>query len=176
MDALIQDLLAFSQLARAEIRLEAVNLTNIVDAALRELAPEVERVGAKVQVEGSLPTVPAHASTLRQVLTNLLSNAIKFTAPGVKPQVRIRSERREDIERLWIEDNGIGIAPEYHARIFMLFERLHKTEEYPGTGIGLAIVSRAMERMGGRIGVESAPGQGSRFWIEFPRKSSERAV
>jgi len=74
---------------------------------------------------------------------------------------------------LWVEDNGIGIAPEYQGRIFNVFERLNKSEDYPGTGIGLAIVARAMERMGGKVGVDSEPGRGSRFWIEFSKTPSE---
>jgi signal transduction histidine kinase len=81
----------------------------------------------------------------------------------------VRAEPRDGLVRLWVEDNGIGIAPEHHERIFRVFERLHRSPDYPGTGIGLAIVRKAMERMGGRAGVESQLGRGSRFWIELPR-------
>jgi signal transduction histidine kinase len=107
--------------------------------------------------------------TLGQVFSNLLSNAMKFVAPGVPPRVRVRSNDLGDRVRLWVEDNGIGIPPEYLARIFGVFERLHKQEEYPGTGIGLAIVRKAIDRMGGSTGVESEPGKGSKFWIELPK-------
>jgi len=167
MDALIQDLLAYSRLTREEIQLGPIDLAAALNALLKEWAPVINQRAAAVLVEGSLPTVRGHRTTVWQVLTNLLSNALKFTVPGVSPKIRFRSEQRDTGLRLWVEDNGIGIAPEYHARIFKVFERLNKTEEYPGTGIGLAIVARAMERMGGWAGVESALGQGSRFWVEF---------
>ena len=85
------------------------------------------------------------------------------------------AEARESGHRLWVVDNGIGIAPEYHARIFKVFERLNRAEDYAGTGIGLAIAARAMDRMGGSIGLESRAGQGSRFWIEFPTSSRKEA-
>jgi signal transduction histidine kinase len=101
------------------------------------------------------------------VMTNLLTNGIKFVAPGVQPHLRIWSEERDDWVRLWLRDNGIGIAPEYQERIFRIFERLHGVETYPGTGLGLSIVRKAIERMGGHVGVESALGQGSTFWVEL---------
>ncbi|MGO9211802.1 MAG: sensor histidine kinase, partial [Terriglobales bacterium] len=87
---------------------------------------------------------------------------------GTRPQVRVFAEARDRSIRLWMEDNGLGIAPEHLQRIFLPFERLHGPAPYPGTGIGLAIVSKGMERMGGRAGVESELGRGSRFWIELP--------
>jgi signal transduction histidine kinase len=115
-----------------------------------------------------LPSVLGHHATLVQIIANLLTNAIKFVSPGVPPQVRLWSEKRAPCVRLWVKDNGIGIAPEYQERIFGVFERLHGGETYPGTGIGLAIVRKGVARLGGRVGVESAPGQGSTFWVEFP--------
>ena len=118
-------------------------------------------------VERPLPQVMGHYATLVQVMTNLLTNGIKFVAPGVQPQLRIWSEERDDWVRLWLRDNGIGIAPEYQEHIFRIFERLHGVETYPGTGLGLSIVRKAIERMGGHVGVESALGQGSTFWVEL---------
>jgi signal transduction histidine kinase len=117
---------------------------------------------------------------LAQVLTNLLTNAIKFVAAGVQPQVRVWTQEIERWEdgvpanpstkiRLWVEDNGIGITLKNQKRIFNVFERLHGSEIYPGTGIGLAIVRRGVERMGGRVGVQSQAGEGSRFWIDLPK-------
>jgi signal transduction histidine kinase len=103
---------------------------------------------------------------LRQVLVNLIGNAIKFVAAKT-PHVRLRAEERSGgIVRIWVEDNGIGIPPEFHERIFQVFQRLHTTV-YAGTGIGLAIVQKGVERMGGRVGLVSAPGEGSKFWIEL---------
>ena len=108
------------------------------------------------------------AGTLRQVLANLVGNALKFSHPERSPLVRVRSEMKGGKVRIWVEDNGIGIAPEHCDRIFRLFERLHTSQAYPGTGIGLALVRKGAERMGGTAGVESELEKGSRFWIELP--------
>jgi len=109
---------------------------------------------------------------LIQGITNLVSNAVKFTVPNTQPQVDICATHEwqddQDWVRLWVVDNGIGIAPEHQERIFRVFERLHSNERYPGTGIGLAIVRKGLEQMGGHFGVESQLGQGSRFWIALP--------
>jgi signal transduction histidine kinase len=138
----------------------------------RQLEAELQAREAQVWVQDGLPPVVGHPATVHQVVVNLLANAIKFVAPGVKPEVRIWGESRGEWIRLWVEDNGIGIAPEYHERIFGLFERLHGNRTYPGTGIGLATVCKGMARMGGRVGVESKAGQGSRFWIELAHAPS----
>jgi signal transduction histidine kinase len=98
----------------------------------------------------------------------LLNNAIKFVAPDTKPKIRLWTERRNGEVRFWVEDNGIGIKPEYQHRLFNVFERVHPEKEYEGTGIGLAIVRKAAERMGGKAGVESNGTDGSRFWIQLP--------
>src|SRR5204863_3007187 len=95
-------------------------------------------------------------------------NAVKFCAEGVTPEVTVWEEKKGDMVRVWVEDNGIGIAPEHRERIFRIFERLHDRDRYTGTGIGLAIVQKAITRMGGRVGVESEVGRGSRFWFELP--------
>jgi signal transduction histidine kinase len=168
MDALILDLLDYSRVTRQEVKIEPVDLNQLVADVLRQMDPEIRERQAEVLVDRPLPTVLGHALTLSQTLTNLLSNAIKFVEPGVKPRARIRALYKEGVVRVEVEDNGIGIEPEYQDRIFRIFERLHPVEMYPGTGIGLAIVRKAMERMGGRSGVESEPGHGSRFWIEIP--------
>ncbi|HZO83576.1 MAG TPA: ATP-binding protein, partial [Verrucomicrobiae bacterium] len=104
---------------------------------------------------------------LNHVLVNLFDNALKFMPADRNPCITVRSSRTEGAVRLLVSDNGIGIAPEYHAKIFDLFARLHKPSEYSGTGIGLALVKRAMDRMMGKVGLESTPGQGSCFWLEF---------
>jgi signal transduction histidine kinase len=168
MDALIVDLLAYSRLARAELPRERTDLDRLLDEVLLEARPSLAERRGEVVVDRPLGNVVAHAPALKQVFHNLLSNAIKFVAPGVPPRVRIYAEPRPPRRRIWVEDNGIGIAPEDQERIFRMFERLHTQDRYPGTGIGLAIVRRAMERMSGGAGVESRPGEGSRFWIELP--------
>ena len=111
-----------------------------------------------------------HAATLREVLVNLIGNALKFVA-GKEPKVRLHTEERPGgMVRIWVEDNGIGIPAEFHERIFEVFQRLHTTA-YAGTGIGLAIVRKGVERLSGRVGLTSAPGEGSRFWIDLPKAS-----
>jgi signal transduction histidine kinase len=167
MDMLINDLLDYNRLSRAEIRLQRISLERVVDEAISQLEAEIRRAQAQITVERPMPEVMGHHTVLVQVVGNLLSNAIKFVAPGVRPEVRVWAEERDGQVRLWVEDNGIGIPPEHCERIFRIFERLHGIESYPGTGIGLAIVRKGMDRMGGQAGVESEVGRGSRFWVEL---------
>lgn len=162
----------YSRLTRTQIHLQPTDLDTIVDEALSQLVGQLEETQAQVQVASPLPVVLAHRSMLIQTMTNLVSNAIKFTVPNTQPQVNIfathKQQNNQDWIQLWVVDNGIGIAPEHQERIFRVFERLHGAERYPGTGIGLAIVRKGLERMGGQVGVESQLGQGSRFWIALP--------
>jgi signal transduction histidine kinase len=173
MDTLIADVLAYSRMARAELPVEPVPLERAVEEALDTLAAEIRRTGARVEVARPLPRVMAHAATLARVLTNLLSNALTFTKPGTSPSVRIAATQTNGWVKVSVSDEGIGIAPEHLERIFRPFERLHGAETYPGTGFGLAIVRRAVERMGGRCGVVSELGRGSTFWLELPAPGAE---
>jgi PAS domain S-box-containing protein len=172
MNELITDLLSYSRLTRTQINLQPVALDEIVDEALRQLSAQIAEKQAQIEVAAPLPVVMAHRSTLIQAVTNLLNNAIKFIEPNFQPQIDIfaTTERQDNHDwiRLSIVDNGIGIAPEHQERVFRVFERLHGAERYPGTGIGLAIVRKGLDRMGGRVGVESQLGQGSRFWLALP--------
>jgi signal transduction histidine kinase len=193
MDRLVQDLLAYGRLAHTAVPVTNLSLEAEVNAALNHFSEEMEARDATVEVCRPLPPVKANAAVLNQILSNLLSNALKFVGTETRPHLRICAEettsriesaaaksngvpildaRLSALEgkfvRVWIEDNGIGIAPEYHERIFRMFERLHGVGSYPGTGIGLAIVRKGVERMGGRSGVESVLGTGSRFWVELP--------
>ncbi|MDZ8064546.1 MAG: CHASE3 domain-containing protein [Nostoc sp. DedQUE08] len=169
MDTLISDLLAYSRLSRSQIQIQKVDLTNVVEEALKQLSKQLQEQLAQVTVAKPLPLVMAHRFTLVQVVTNLLSNAMKFVQPGIHPKVHIYAQEQQNSIKLSIVDNGIGIAPEHQERIFRVFERLHGVEIYPGTGIGLAIVRKGLERMNGRAGVESQLGTGSRFWIALPK-------
>jgi PAS domain S-box-containing protein len=169
MDDMVQDLLDYSRLARQEITLEEVDLDGLIREILGAMSGELQERGADVKIDGALPWVVAHRAALTQAVTNLVQNASKFVLPGRPPRVRISAAGNAGWIVLSIKDDGIGIAPEHHERIFGVFQRLHGEAKYPGTGIGLAIVRKAMERMGGRAGVESDLGKGSRFWLELKR-------
>lgn len=169
MDALVQDILRYSRLTRTEVSLGTLDVRSVASGVLRELEPELRDRNARVTIEADSVPVLADPVLLSQALANLVLNAIKFVSPGTIPSVRIRAEDRGPWTRIWVEDNGIGIAPRHHSRVFEIFERLHPPEEYGGTGIGLAIVRRVVERQQGRVGLESEEGKGSRFWIELPR-------
>ncbi|HSU55284.1 MAG TPA: PAS domain S-box protein [Candidatus Dormibacteraeota bacterium] len=165
MDRLILDILKYSKLARAEIVLQPLSLSVLVTDIVRQY-PQMQPPHAKITIQDQMPEVLAYEPSLTQAISNLLSNAVKFVAPGVTPEVRIYSERRDNRVRLSVEDNGIGIKPEHQARLFGLFQRIHPLEVYDGTGIGLAIVRKAVERMGGKVGLQSN-GRGSIFWVEL---------
>ena len=168
MDGLIDDILGYSRLARQDIVLRRVPLGDVVEAVLDQHQTELK--GARIEVLRPMPAVSGHSGVLVQAVGNLLGNALKFRPHGEAAQVTMRcTEGEGGLVRLWVEDRGIGIAPEHQERIFRPFERLHGREAYPGTGVGLAIVRRVAERLGGRCGVISTPGEGSRFWIELPR-------
>ncbi|MDX2232660.1 MAG: PAS domain S-box protein [Leptolyngbyaceae cyanobacterium bins.349] len=168
MDALINDLLAYSRLTRTEVQIQPVELQSVVQTALQQLQTQIQASRAEIAIAANLPTVLAHRPTLVQVLINLISNGLKFVASNVQPRITIHVSIEENWARLSIVDNGIGIAPDHQQRIFRVFERLHGIDAYAGTGIGLAIVQKGMERMGGSVGVESQLGRGSCFWIRLP--------
>jgi signal transduction histidine kinase len=168
MDALIRDLLAYSRLSRTEMPLGPLSLTEVVHEALRAMEAELKERKARVTVEPELPSVVGNSTTLVQVVLNLLRNAVKFVPRGDAARVKVYANPQAGRVRLMVRDNGIGIDPKHQERIFLPFERLHGADRYPGTGIGLSIVRRAVERMGGKVGVISAVGEGSRFWIELP--------
>jgi signal transduction histidine kinase len=148
-----------------------------VDQAREQVQGDLDESKAHLTVDEPLPAVRGNLTALVQVVANLLSNAVKFVPDDRKPEVRIRSEERGDNVRLWVEDNGVGVPTGQEERIFRVFERLAESGNRPGTGIGLAIVRRGMQRVGGDCGVERLPDGGSAFWIELPphRRSSRSA-
>jgi PAS domain S-box-containing protein len=168
LDALVQDVLKYSRVARTAIELEPVNVQDLVEGIVRDY-PNLQPPKANIEIHKPMAPVKANAAFLTQCISNLLANAVKFVRPGQHPQVRVWTQEMRDNVRLWFQDNGIGIAPENQHRIFGIFQRMHSPKEYEGTGIGLAIVKKAAERMGGKVGLESAVGQGSKFWLELPR-------
>ena len=174
MDALISDLLVYSRLTLDEMGLRRVEPSVVLERVLAGLEKDLGARGAALDVEFPPPAVLAQPDALAQIFENLLSNALKFTPLCLYPRIRVRGETRGDTVRLWVEDNGIGIRPAYREKIFDVFQRLHRSDEIPGTGIGLAIVRRAAERMGGGAGVEAAPERGSRFWVDLQSGETHR--
>jgi PAS domain S-box-containing protein len=166
LDRLIQDLLSYSRLGKDDAPLVDLDLDKMTREII-ENYPNLHEPSAEVQVEGTLPHVWGHESALTQVIANLLGNAAKFVPPGVVARIRIWAESLGPRMRLWIEDNGIGIDPKDAERIFTMFVRVDETSHYGGTGVGLAIVKKAVEAMHGRVGVEPGPKGGSRFWVEL---------
>jgi len=174
MDRLIEDLLGYGRLSRVALAIQPVALDAVLDRALAALAADIDTTGASVQVQRPLPVVQGQATVLAQVFQNLLANALKFVAPGTRPEVQVEAvDTAAGSVKVMVRDNGIGIAAQDQARIFTAFERLHGEERYAGSGIGLAVVKKGVERLGGQVGVHSTPGRGSCFWIELPRWGSE---
>ena len=195
MDTLLHDLLAYSRLARADFEVEPVDIDLALSDVLNQLHKDIKDKQARIEVGSPLGKIVGHQPILKQILSNLLSNALKFVTPDTAPHLRISAEHvtrgaehvgqgREQVGRgvpaeplepaasaafirVIIEDNGIGIHPDHHKKIFGLFERLHPAHAYPGTGIGLALVRKGIERLNGELGLSSTPGHGSRFWFEL---------
>jgi PAS domain S-box-containing protein len=168
MDRLIQDILKYVRLTSGELELKPMSLAELISDIVQQY-PQMQPPQAVITILNPLLDVRAHESSLAQALTNLLINAVKFMPPAEIPRITIRTEPCDGKVRLWIEDNGIGIKPQHQHRIFGIFVRLTTEVQYEGTGIGLAIVRKAVERMAGAVGVESDGVRGSRFWIELPR-------
>jgi PAS domain S-box-containing protein len=172
MDMLIQDALNYTCVLRAETPLQPVDLDRLVRHIVATY-PDWQSPQAEIRIEGALPPVIGHEGFLTQCISNLVGNAVKFVAPGITPRVRIWAETLDEHLRVCVEDNGIGIAFKDRDRIYRMFERINCADQYDGTGIGLAIVRKAVERMGGRVDFESELGKGTRFWIELARPAQE---
>jgi PAS domain S-box-containing protein len=168
MDRLIRDVLSYSKIVKSQVLIEPLD-TDRLTRDIIETYPDLELHKAEIQIEGTLPRVLGNEAFLTQCISNLLSNALKFVSRGTRPYVKISAEPNDTHVRIFFEDNGIGIAADKQARVFRMFERIHPATEYEGTGMGLTIARKAAERMGGQLGLESEPGRGSRFWIQFER-------
>ena len=168
MRDLIDDLLAYSRMERRTLRHDPLDLVQLVEKVVAERAGDIAAQGATVRVAAPPLAGRADPEGLAQVLRNLLDNALKFGCPGIPVAVEIGGQPGPVSATLWVRDNGIGFDPKFHDRIFDIFQRLQRTEDYPGTGIGLAIARKAMQRMNGRVWAESNPGQGATFYLEIP--------
>jgi PAS domain S-box-containing protein len=172
LDHLVQDLLTYSRVVRSELEIKNIDLEKLIHEVILSY-PVLQSPNVTIEIKRPLSKVRGHDGSLTQCVSNLLTNSIKFVADGMSPHVVIRTESRGDMVHVRFEDNGIGIAPEHQERIFKMFEKAPHRKDYEGTGIGLAIVRKATERMGGKLGVESMPGNGSRFWIDLPKAAHE---
>ena len=182
MGELIEAVLAYGRLNHTLPELIPVQVKPILTRALQSLETDIKNKHPRIDLQMRFPKVIGNPYLLEQVFTNLISNAIKFAAPGVPPEISISATQTESTDpsihqstpfvRLTFNDNGIGISPEFVKRMFGMFQKGHPPTEYPGSGIGLAIVKRAVELMNGRLGVLSDPGHGSSFWIELPLASN----
>ncbi len=167
MGELIDDLLKFSRLGRKSIIIGDVSLDDALKAAVETFSDQIERTGAQVNFPEQMPVIQGDLTLVIHVLINLLENALKYHKPAEPPVIDIGIEIEDQYAVVSISDNGIGIEPEYHEKIFKMFQRLHSQAEYPGTGIGLAAVKKAVQMMGGDVRVESESGKGSVFKIKL---------
>ena len=167
MQRLIDDILLYSRVSTRAKPFEPVEMENILMTVLSNLSVAIDEAKADITSD-LLPAINADTSQMGQVLQNLIANAIKFSKPGERPAVHI-SARKENKEWVFsVKDNGIGIDPELFGRLFVLFQRLHTQDQYPGTGIGLAVTKKIVERHGGRIWIDSKPGEGATFFFSIP--------
>jgi len=167
MQQLVRDLLALSRTGRAELKRDRVPLAECVGDAVDALSNRIREMGAQIEV-GELPDVQGDRTMLTQVFQNLIGNALKFVKPDTTPRVHVTATRRDTMCLVCVADNGIGIKPEYAKKIFAPFQRLHAASEYEGTGIGLAICRKVVQRHGGNIWVDSEGSNGTRFCFELP--------
>ncbi len=172
MQGLISDLLAYSRVGTRGKPFESCDCESIITKAIRDLDRIIEENNAVV-THDPLPTIMADTTQLEQVFRNLISNAIKYRSKDQAPNIHISAEQKDNEWLFSVRDNGIGIEPEFSGRIFAIFQQLHGRDEYEGSGIGLAICKRVVERHGGRIWVESEPGEGSTFFFTFPKQERE---
>lgn len=172
MERLVNDVLTISRISNTKVKLVRVTTRSILEAVVREHV-NLQRRLAQVVVD-PLPDVLGQESLCIQVFSNLLNNAVKFVNAGSTPKIHVWADQIGETARINVKDNGIGISPEHHQKIFGMFERLDPNNRYGGTGIGLAIVRRAVEKMNGRVGVESDGHSGSLFWVELPVWTGEK--
>lgn len=167
MSSLIKDLLDYSRVGREEERMQTTDCNRVVADVLKDLDASIHESQAVIEV-GSLPVIQASATELRRLFQNLIANALKFRKPKVTPHVTIGVKSANGDWQFHVTDNGIGIEDRYKEKIFMIFERLHPSREYDGTGIGLAVCQKIVQSHGGKIWVESKVGEGSTFYFTIP--------
>ena len=172
MNQLIEDLLAYSRMERRDIQPVSIDLRSMIDTLVSHRAHDIAARHINISVNLPFQNVHSDIETLRQVLGNYLDNAVKFARHNVSATIEVGGQDNGNSWTLWVKDNGIGFDPQYVDRIFEIFQRLHRAEDFPGTGIGLAIARKAIERIGGRAWAESSLGNGATFFIGIPKVST----
>ena len=172
MAALIDDLLSYSHIERRDLFESHVDLQTLIDTMLALYTDELHRRGVQLDVQVEPLTLYVDADGLSLALRNLVENALKYTRDAQPPRLWIHAGQTRNGILMRVQDNGIGFDMQYHDHIFKVFQRLHRDDQYPGTGIGLALVRKAVERLGGRIWAESAPGKGAKFYVELPERAN----
>jgi len=170
MSQLILDLLKFSRLIQSKGKRESVDLKQLLNETIRNLDEEMKAQKAKIELPDTFPALNSDHTLLNQILQNLIQNAITYHKPGEPPLIQIQFDETEKTVTLAVRDHGIGIAKVHQQKIFEVFQRLHKQDDYPGTGIGLALVKKAVSKLGGRIWLESVPDEGTTFFVELPKE------
>ena len=173
MQAMVNDLLTYSRITTRAKPFEQIDLNGVIeDLKSLELATLLDETRGTIYVPEPLSPVRGDPSQMHQLFQNVIGNGLKFHREGIPPEITIRTYHIENnMIRVEVQDNGIGIAEEYHEQIFTMFKRLHSRTHYEGTGIGLAVCKKIVSRHGGDIGVSSTPGEGSTFWFTLPRGS-----
>ena len=170
MESLVSGLLSLSKVGRVVSTFTEVPALDIVKRTASSLGDSLEKNGIKLVVEKNLPTIYCDRERIYQVFENLLSNAVKFVQESKNPQIEVGYEEKEAFHQFYVRDNGIGIDPKYHRRIFKMFRRLEEAKDREGSGLGLAIVSRIIQHHGGKVWVESEKGKGATFYFTLPKK------
>ena len=170
MRSLIDDLLEYSRLERREVEPAPVNLRELIESILTDRQPQIDQTGTKIELDLALSTVTGDRAMLHAALGNLIDNAIKFSRQSQPPHVVVRSRDDDGACIINVQDNGVGFDMKDARRVFEIFQRLRRADEFEGTGIGLSIVKRAVEKHGGRITAQSEPGRGATFTIRIPNK------
>src|SRR6185503_18375032 len=176
MNLLIDALLAYSRLGHWAVRRESVPLREVFASLASDFAPRLQKSGGRLAIAEDLPAVVGDRVLLEQLFCNLVDNALTYQQPGRSPEVSVDWSREPDGVVVHVRDNGIGIAPEHHEKVFDIFQRLHADEAYAGTGVGLATVRKSLELLGGSVSVESQPGAGSTFHVALPAPDAAAAV
>jgi signal transduction histidine kinase/DNA-binding response OmpR family regulator len=174
MGLLIEDLLKYARLGRGAVELRTVSMKPLLESILERLSARIDEVGAKVTLAEDPPSLHGNHMILDQIFSNVLENALTYSSKSQPPRISIEWARDDEKAVFSIRDNGIGIDPAFHEKIFRVFQRLHSQDQYPGTGIGLALVEKGIRLHGGNVWVESKPGEGSAFFLAFPSSSKNK--